>query len=136
MLIRYVVVNSVKSETLVKWSCQWIYEFVNFCVWTKINRATFSSCFYIEPLEPLILNWYFYLDPYMRHFYRPHCMAHLVLAISYGPYDLASSETKSKNDDSKHELSENFHQKIIKASCFCRQGTKIEQCSMFDYRLG
>ena len=69
-------------------------------------------------------------------FYGPHCMVHLVLAISYGPYDLASSDTKSKNDDSKHELSENFHQKIIKASCFCRQGTKIEQCSMFDYRLG
>ena len=31
-------------------------------------------------------------------------MVHLVLAISYGPYDLASSDTKSKNDESLNFL--------------------------------
>ena len=132
MLIRYVVVNSVKSETLVKWSCQWIYEFVNFCVWTKINRATFSSCFYIEPSKSMILSWYFYLYP-----------CHLYGSYNIGSYYTGTIWYSSQWDYQKVKMmtqSLNFLRISIKKSLrhhvFVVRRTKIEQCSTFDYRLG
>ena len=48
IFIRYVVVNSVKSETLVKWSCQWISEWI-FAIGQKLIDSRFSYVLFIEP---------------------------------------------------------------------------------------